>query len=373
MKKIVSMLIVFSFLLALPTVADVYTRLDMVSNENGKLVVDVQAFSDDGSPLISLYRGAFKISETLEKRVVAVSFENLVFQAPSYETQVGYSSEYRKVTWVYTYNEAFAGPYSSIGTDWMTILRVTIWYNQADEVASLSWAGSPYYLVKDDQGNDITGDYYPIPPELQDFPLPVEMSMYSATFQDDNSVRVAWRTETELNNLGFNVLRSDNENEGYVKLNQDLIPGQGTTIEPTDYEYLDTSPSKSTHWYLIETISTDGLSTFYGPTQATSSSDIELGSATPLDFELHQNYPNPFNPSTEIRYQLASLSDVTLTVYDIRGNVVKTLVSQTQDAGSYSVTWSGTNQAGARVNSGIYLYELRAGQHVYYNKMTLIK
>ena len=136
MKNIVCILIVLSFLIAAPNFADVYTRLDMVSNEDGVLVVDVQAFSDDGSPLISLYRGAFKISETLEKRVVAVSFENQVFQSPEYEIVLGYSSEYRKVTWVYTYNEAFAGDYESIGTDWMTILRVSIWYNQADEVAS---------------------------------------------------------------------------------------------------------------------------------------------------------------------------------------------------------------------------------------------
>ena len=204
MKKITILLVLVSMLIATPLLADVYSRLVLVSNEDGMLVVDVQAQSDDGEPLISLYRGAFKVSETLEKRVTYVGFDNLLFTAPEYITELGYSSEYRKFTWIYTYNEAYAGDYESIPEEWTSVLRVRIMYNTADEIASLSWAGSPSYLVLDDQGNDITGDYMPIPPDLQDFPLPVEMQMYSAIIEQNAAV-ITWRTETELNNLGFHI------------------------------------------------------------------------------------------------------------------------------------------------------------------------
>ena len=374
MKKITILLVLVSMLIATPLLADVYSRLVLVSNEDGMLVVDVQAQSDDGEPLISLYRGAFKVSETLEKRVTYVGFDNLLFTAPEYITELGYSSEYRKFTWIYTYNEAYAGDYESIPEEWTSVLRVRIMYNTADEIASLSWAGSPSYLVLDDQGNDITGDYMPIPPDLQDFPLPVEMQMYSAIIEQNAAV-ITWRTETELNNLGFHIYRSDNPETDFVKITDDMIWGQGSTSTPHDYEYVDrTVEANSDYWYLIETISTDGLRTFYGPFEATVSSAAESDISTaPNEFSLSPNYPNPFNPSTQISYQLPRASQVTLTIYDILGNRVNSLVNELQPAGVYQVTWDGTNSRGQRLESGIFIYELQAGDQVLYQKMTMIK
>ena len=373
MKNLVMVLLLLSFIIAAPIFSAVHTRLQYVSNESGVLIVDVQAMSDNGVPLISLYRGAFKISETLEKRVVAVGFQNFLFQNEDYEQQVGYSSEYRKVTWIYTIRDESTN-YSAVPEEWTSVLRVIIIYNIADENASITWAGSPYYLVKDENDNDITGDYYPIPPELQDFPLPVEMATFSAT-RDGGQVALLWRTESELNNLGFNIYRSEQEEEGYSRLNEDLIRGQGTTTAAHDYSYIDDDiESDKDYWYTIETISTDGLSTFYGPVQAATSSNVQSEiAATPEEFALLQNYPNPFNPSTEIRYRLAKSSKVVLSIYDVRGHMIQRLVSGTQQAGSYSVVWNGLDANGARVNSGIYIYELKAGDNVFYRKMTMIK
>ncbi|MBN1481830.1 T9SS C-terminal target domain-containing protein [candidate division KSB1 bacterium] len=374
MKKITVFVVLVSMLFVTTSFAKVYTQLVLVSNENGVLVVDVQAKSDDGEPLISLYRGAFKISETLEKRVTFVGFDNLVFTSPDYKTQIGYSSDYRKFYWVYTYNTGNAGPYASIPEDWLSVLRVRIIYNTADEIASLSWAGSPSYLVLDENGKDITGDYMPIPPELQDFPLPVEMSVYSANIENNTAV-VKWRTESELNNLGFNVYRSENEESGFVRLTGELIRGQGSTSTPHDYQYIDKSIlPKVDYWYAIETISLDGLSTFYGPFPATVSSAIASGTPEmPVNFMLRQNYPNPFNPETQIRYELSAASDVKLTIYDILGNEIVSLVDGHQVAGRYSVAWDGTARNGQRLESGIFIYELRAGEQVFYHKMTMIK
>lgn len=88
----------------------------------------------------------------------------------------------------------------------------------------------------------------------------------------------------------------------------------------------------------------------------------------PGDFSLAQNYPNPFNPITTIQYELPERSDVQITIYDLLGKTVTTLVSETQDAGFKSVQWDATHQS-----SGVYLYQIRAGGYVQTRKMVVLK
>jgi hypothetical protein len=95
--------------------------------------------------------------------------------------------------------------------------------------------------------------------------------------------------------------------------------------------------------------------------------------AVPVQFGLSQNYPNPFNPSTTIKYQLAQDSHVSLTIYDILGQRVKTLVNGLQQAGYYNITWDGTNNFGSKVTSGIYIYRLQSGNFIKTLKMSLLK
>ena len=80
----------------------------------------------------------------------------------------------------------------------------------------------------------------------------------------------------------------------------------------------------------------------------------------PRTFELQQNYPNPFNPETTIRYSLPSTGEVSLQIYDVRGELIKTLVSGQKVAGEYTAYWDGRNNLGGRVASGIYFYRLEA-------------
>jgi len=77
-----------------------------------------------------------------------------------------------------------------------------------------------------------------------------------------------------------------------------------------------------------------------------------------LSYQLQQNYPNPFNPSTTISYQLPGDNQVTLTVFDVLGRKIVTLVNEVKGTGAYSVTWDGTNGAGKKVGGGMYLYQL---------------
>jgi len=102
--------------------------------------------------------------------------------------------------------------------------------------------------------------------------------------------------------------------------------------------------------------------------------DVErVSEIVPDAMELGQNYPNPFNPSTVIRYSLPHTADVHLTVYDLMGREVATLVSGRQLPGVYETRWDGTTTAGTVVASGIYFYSLQAGEMSQTRKMVLVK
>jgi hypothetical protein len=93
----------------------------------------------------------------------------------------------------------------------------------------------------------------------------------------------------------------------------------------------------------------------------------------PDRYVLAQNYPNPFNPQTHIVYQLSRAGQVTLTVYNVMGQAVCRLVDGSQGAGEHTVTWHGLDDAGRPVASGIYFYQLAAGEFVETRKMLLLK
>ena len=80
----------------------------------------------------------------------------------------------------------------------------------------------------------------------------------------------------------------------------------------------------------------------------------------PMNYAVAQNYPNPFNPETTIKYQLPKSSEVFIKIYNITGQLLKTLVDQKQPAGIYSITWDGKDELGQEVSSGVYFYQLRA-------------
>jgi len=88
---------------------------------------------------------------------------------------------------------------------------------------------------------------------------------------------------------------------------------------------------------------------------------------------LHQYYPNPFNPETRISYDLPQAGEVSLTIYNSLGSVVRQLVTGHQAAGRHSVTWNARDDAGRRVASGIYIYKLQAGKKIVTRKMLLLQ
>lgn len=105
----------------------------------------------------------------------------------------------------------------------------------------------------------------------------------------------------------------------------------------------------------------------------TTSVEFAGSDLTPLDFELSQNYPNPLYPTTKIAYRITKAGHVKLTVYNMLGQKVATLVDAKQTAGTYRVKWAGSDEMNTPVPSGIYFYKLEVGSQSITRKMLLVR
>jgi len=190
--------------------------------------------------------------------------------------------------------------------------------------------------------------------------LPAELSSFTVA-AGDGEVVLNWVTESETESYGFNIHRSTNASQKtggqFAVINTDLIPGAGNSSAMRQYEYVDTDVINGiTYQYKLEDVDYSGNSTLHGPVTATP-----MKTALPDKFRLNPTYPNPFNPVTTITYDLLEDGFVELSVYNVRGEIVTTLKNGNQEAGSYAVTWDGTNQKGDLVLSGIYFLRIVSG------------
>ncbi len=188
--------------------------------------------------------------------------------------------------------------------------------------------------------------------------IPVELTSFSASVSG-KAVVLNWVTATELNNSGFEIQKKFKNNEfetiGFVK-------GKGTTTQKTEYQYLDQSVDKGLNIYRLKQIDLNGSYSY--------SKKIEVNIVpVPLTFNVEQNYPNPFNPNTTIKFTLAQNGPMSLSVYNVIGEQVKSLINnETKEAGTYQINFDAS-----KLPSGTYIYTLRQGQQVASKKMILIK
>jgi aminopeptidase N len=190
-------------------------------------------------------------------------------------------------------------------------------------------------------------------------PLPVELTSFTAITQGSFIV-LDWRTATEKNNRGFEIERRDlTKNTNWESIG--FIEGNGTSTTTHLYSFTDQVKVYSTYSYRLKQIDFDGSYEY--------SNEVEVsGGLKPEKYSLSQNYPNPFNPSTIINFELPEAAKVNLVVYNLLGQVVKTLADGNYDAGTHQTIFDGTN-----LSSGIYIYVLRANNIVLKQKMVLMK
>ena len=199
--------------------------------------------------------------------------------------------------------------------------------------------------------------------------LPVELISFIAMVKN-NIVELRWETATELNNYGFEIerarLRSSNsarvlwEKIGFVN-------GHGNSNSPKSYEYIDENVIEGKNLYRLKQIDFDGSYEYTDEVEVSFTKSLEK------EFVLHQNYPNPFNPTTTIKFTIPFSGrdqgeSVRLTIYDILGNEIATLLEERKQPGKYRIEFEGGD-----LSSGIYYYTLETGNFRETKKMLLIK
>jgi hypothetical protein len=199
------------------------------------------------------------------------------------------------------------------------------------------------------------------------------LSHFNVTFQLHGNI-VQWKTESEVENMGFNIYRRQSSDETppqldqFKKINNKLIPGAGNSSDENYYQFIDRDIlSNTTYWYYLEDVAYDGQRNQYDMVS------VETANLSPDKFQLYQNYPNPFNPQTRISFSLDLEGPVKLVIYDVNGQIIKTIIDDVRTRGGHTYSWDGTDEEGKRVSSGLYYYRLTSDDQSQSRKMLIIR
>ncbi|NUN08927.1 MAG: T9SS type A sorting domain-containing protein [Ignavibacteriaceae bacterium] len=194
-----------------------------------------------------------------------------------------------------------------------------------------------------------------------DFPLPVELTSFTASVNDNNVV-LNWETATEVNNYGFEIERVKSEElkvKNFTTLG--FVPGAGNSNSPKSYSFTDNDIENGTYLYRLKQLNTDGSYNY-------SNEITAVVAFIPDKFLLMQNYPNPFNSETVIRYQLPTDVFVKMEIYSTPGDKVAAPVNQFQKAGVHTIKFDALD-----LPSGIYFCEFTAGKYKSVKKFIILR
>ena len=198
---------------------------------------------------------------------------------------------------------------------------------------------------------------------------PIELSSFEAAYADStDSVLLSWTTLFETDVIGFNIFRSETDDFATSSIiNLSIIPGHGTSTIPHNYEFNDDTANVTTqYYYWLEVIDYGGGTSIYGSFiyVPNVSNDDDPASHLP---SLH-NYPNPFRQSTEISFTLTKVEKTKIQIYNLKGQLVDTILDEMKQAGNHSLEWNAEN-----LSSGIYFIKLSAEDKNIIRKVVVIK
>ncbi len=231
---------------------------------------------------------------------------------------------------------------------------------------------TPLFTVTSNAKFTSTGSTY------LDNTLPVELSSFDAVLLSTNDgVKLDWVVESESGVSGYYIYRNTlNDLESAIQIPA-FIPSlnveQQHTYSFTDYEI----ENNTQYFYWLKSLDLSNEFEFFGPVLVTIGS-TNGDNDTPDYFygtDLYANYPNPFNPTTTISYSVDNPQHVNISVYNVKGQLVKVLLDQqvTDAKVKHSVNWNGTDSNRNKVSSGIYFTVMKARDDVKTNKMVLSK
>ncbi len=264
--------------------------------------------------------------------------------------------------------------------------RDGVWQIDAGHARGIGDTGAPSTFIRVNiSGNDVSmtvyrdihDGIYDYDDITEDIALAVEMSSLTAGM-DGSLPYLSWTTQSETNNIGWYIYREESDLFlSSLQLNNELIPGAGTTSQPTNYLYYDPAETfiGQTYWYWIESLANDGQTGLFGPVSLIIGDDqpYEDPPLVPVEYGLLQNSPNPFNPETMIYYRLEVEDDVMVEIYNVKGERVRIFTEGAMLPGLHNLSWNGDAMDGNPVDSGIYFCYLRVRDYTNSMKMLLLK
>ena len=250
--------------------------------------------------------------------------------------------------------------------------------NGSDDPGLLALNSSYYYALLVSLSTEGTSDYT-ITVEGESA-LPVKLASFSAS-NVEQGIILEWATETEVDNLGFIIDRSENGNDWATIASyqtHEELTGQSFSSSRIEYSYINMDViDGKTYYYRLSDVNIYGDINRYSPISVQAGDALlsipEKTDALPQSTIMDNAYPNPFNPSTAITYHLSQGSQVMITIYDMLGRTVVTLLNGYQSTGSYHINWSGTDSNGAKMPSGVYLVHMQAGDRQQVQKIMMVK
>jgi hypothetical protein len=203
--------------------------------------------------------------------------------------------------------------------------------------------------------------------------LPVELSSFTANVTASSFVELQWTAETETNMLGYHVYRGvTNSVSEASAITANVIPAaNSSTVQ--DYSYVDEDVANGqTYYYWLQSIDLDLTMNFHGPVAVSLEDETELPDPV-FTTALRKNFPNPFNPETTIKYSLRDDTHLELKIYNLLGQLVKTVHAGHHEKGDHEFVWNGKSDAGQNVSSGIYFYRMSTPNYDRIHKMMLLK
>lgn len=172
-------------------------------------------------------------------------------------------------------------------------------------------------------------------------------------------VQIVWRS---IDVDKVNIFYSENNGANWTEI--------ATNINSSDYQYDWSVPDVNSNDCIIKIVNSDYEEYFVEsePFSIINQTSIDNSNITPTEFSLEQNFPNPFNPVTTIKYSIPKTTNVKLMIFSLNGELIETLVDQSQSTGFYQVSWNAKDYP-----SGIYLYKLLADNFVEERKLILVK
>jgi hypothetical protein len=195
--------------------------------------------------------------------------------------------------------------------------------------------------------------------ENDDTTLPVTLNYFNVEALVDKNV-IEWKTESEINNYGFNIYKAQNSSDipdeelNFTRLNPEIIGGAGNSTQAHTYIFADDKVNNDFfYWYQLEDVDFNGISKKHEIFKIYRNEDLAQ------NFKLYQNYPNPFNQGTIIEYELPSELNSEIYIYNISGQKVYFRNLGSKPAGKYQFYWDGRDNQNNHLSSGIYYYRIK--------------